>query len=538
MGRDIRKNGTVSAWLIIVLGIAAILLIFPVYAEPSPGQFTYRGKILNEAGEQIIPGAYATYYETKYKPVHYPWEGYSPAGWTVLRYGCVGTGSAVGGVITVKCNTGNSPFEFKRTVAGGTPYEMASNSPRYRYIHIIPPEGWVAVSARSLNSVGTVKVLDNRTIFFDAWDLPPLEYDVEFTVKPYYPCQNDLVGTTISCVEQEQRETPPSSDLDASSYAHVSAPAAPDTREMNVTGLQKDQITTGQDPLSTPARLPCENGSIRCGDGCVDTLNDPGNCGSCGTVCASGSACESGQCIAGMKDAPSDKSLYDTILLIPQTIISVFQGETAASAGIHDTVENPAGGSQDGSVIIHDQDSVQVVRISENDNDNSAIERETSGSRPDIVVQGDLTGSFDETPLQTLPPEASIRVPRTGVEDQPVIIAPLNPPCPDGYYRCDDTCVDLMSDSSNCGACNSTCWPATFCSGGLCIYPVCDPGMADCDRSSVNGCETDILSDPNHCGTCGTVCPDGVACENGQCVAQRMVTTQPTRLGEIGKVQL
>jgi hypothetical protein len=534
MRRDRKETRWISANMIIVLGIVAIMFIFPVCADPSPGEFTYRGKILSESGDLIIPGAYATYYETKYTPVHYPWEGYSDEGWTVLSYGCVGTGPMNN--IRIECNSGNSPFEFKRTVAGGTPYEMTINTPRYRYIHIIPPKGWVAVSARSLNSVGTVKVLDNRTIFFDAWDLPPLVYDVEFTVKPYYPCQNDLVGTTISCLEQEQQETPPSSDHDDSAYVHVRAPAAPDVRELNVTGLQKDKIITEQGSVSTPIMLPCENGSIRCGDTCVDYLNNRTNCGSCGNLCPSGNSCESGQCTF-RKDISSDKPWYEPIILFPRAIISILQGTSAGPAGTPDTGGNPMAGSQDGSSLSSDHDSIQVVRIAESETYNMPFVMETSGPSQDIILQGTVTVSPAETPSQILPPDASIRVPATGIADQPVIVASLSPPCPNGYNRCSDSCVDLMSNYSHCGACNNICWPGTFCSDGLCIYPNCDPGRADCDHNSKNGCETDIASDPNYCGSCGNVCTNGGICTNGQCIL-RMATTQPTRLGELGKAHL
>ena len=37
---------------------------------------------------------------------------------------------------------------------------------------------------------------------------------------------------------------------------------------------------------------------IRCGETCVDVLNDPNNCGSCGNVCGDGTCCSGGECVS------------------------------------------------------------------------------------------------------------------------------------------------------------------------------------------------------------------------------------------------
>src|SRR6202011_5326969 len=34
-----------------------------------------------------------------------------------------------------------------------------------------------------------------------------------------------------------------------------------------------------------------------CNGACVDTMNDPKNCGSCGTACPTGAPCQGGKCI-------------------------------------------------------------------------------------------------------------------------------------------------------------------------------------------------------------------------------------------------
>lgn len=45
----------------------------------------------------------------------------------------------------------------------------------------------------------------------------------------------------------------------------------------------------------------------------------------------------------------------------------------------------------------------------------------------------------------------------------------------------------------------------------------CDPGRADCDGQTANGCEVDLTQDREHCGSCGRACQtDDCRCDNGQ----------------------
>jgi len=43
--------------------------------------------------------------------------------------------------------------------------------------------------------------------------------------------------------------------------------------------------------------IECLGGSTKCGNFCVDTNNDPSNCGTCSNTCASGEVCSSGSCL-------------------------------------------------------------------------------------------------------------------------------------------------------------------------------------------------------------------------------------------------
>jgi hypothetical protein len=61
--------------------------------------------------------------------------------------------------------------------------------------------------------------------------------------------------------------------------------------------------------------------------------------------------------------------------------------------------------------------------------------------------------------------------------------------CPSGYSSCNGGCVNLKTDSSNCGLCGFSCPPMKGCSQGLCIaYEACHdipcPPLTHCEVKS------------------------------------------------------
>jgi hypothetical protein len=76
--------------------------------------------------------------------------------------------------------------------------------------------------------------------------------------------------------------------------------------------------------------------------------------------------------------------------------------------------------------------------------------------------------------------------------------------CTSGTVCCNTSCVDLASDSSNCGGCGNTCAMAAGCVAGSCHTEVCDNGLDD----TGNG-ETDCQN--------VAACPDGTKCQTGLC---------------------
>jgi len=83
--------------------------------------------------------------------------------------------------------------------------------------------------------------------------------------------------------------------------------------------------------------------------------------------------------------------------------------------------------------------------------------------------------------------------------------------CSLGLTKCANGCVDLRTDTKNCGACGTICPAGMTCKEGACSG--CAAGLTKC----ANGC-FDLRTDTKNCGACGTICPAGKACKNGACV--------------------
>jgi hypothetical protein len=67
--------------------------------------------------------------------------------------------------------------------------------------------------------------------------------------------------------------------------------------------------------------------------------------------------------------------------------------------------------------------------------------------------------------------------------------------CPGDLGCCNGACLDLATDTNNCGKCDNVC-PAlahavVACEAGGCVFKQCEPGFADCDKDTKTGCEWD-----------------------------------------------
>ena len=84
-----------------------------------------------------------------------------------------------------------------------------------------------------------------------------------------------------------------------------------------------------------------------------------------------------------------------------------------------------------------------------------------------------------------------------------------NTTCAQGYQKCTDSCVNLATDSGHCGSCDKVCDAGVPCYGGVCG---CPEGVLFCQGQCY-----DPMSDSAHCGTCDTACSGGAACVDGKC---------------------
>jgi hypothetical protein len=93
--------------------------------------------------------------------------------------------------------------------------------------------------------------------------------------------------------------------------------------------------------------------------------------------------------------------------------------------------------------------------------------------------------------------------------------------CASDRRPCNNTCVDLMSDISNCGACSYSCGSGQFCQQGTC-RKTCNTDQTSCPDGCFN-----ISSDKDHCGSCGNTCPAGLTCSNNVCALPPKTTPTP-----------
>ena len=90
--------------------------------------------------------------------------------------------------------------------------------------------------------------------------------------------------------------------------------------------------------------------------------------------------------------------------------------------------------------------------------------------------------------------------------------------CDNNFIVCSGTCVDAKSDRLNCGSCTHACTGVLTCTAGVCVDP-CAP-KTTCTSSCV-----DLTSDASNCGTCGNACTDNFVCSSGQCMINCPSTT-------------
>ena len=83
----------------------------------------------------------------------------------------------------------------------------------------------------------------------------------------------------------------------------------------------------------------------------------------------------------------------------------------------------------------------------------------------------------------------------------------------DGPY-----CANLLMDSTNCGACGTTCPTGEICNGSGVCSVTCIASESKCPGAGSSLC-VNLQSDNENCGQCGQACPSGQSCSAGGCAA-------------------
>jgi hypothetical protein len=163
-----------------------------------------------------------------------------------------------------------------------------------------------------------------------------------------------------------------------------------------------------------------------------------------------------------------------------------------------------------------------VAALTENDaaivaESDAAVLAESDGAGMDAQPLGDATVS------DAAPPE-----------DGTLDVAPTD--CASPLQRCGAVCVDVASDPSHCGTCDTICTSGFACIDGTCA-PLCPPGLVDCSGGCVDPttnlqfCGATPGCGAGDVGSSGMACPTGAPCQDGACTPVEGMPCSPGLVG-------
>jgi hypothetical protein len=258
--------------------------------------------------------------------------------------------------------------------------------------------------------------------------------------------------------------------------------------------------------------IQCVSGFTLCGGACVDEQTDLNNCGACGHVCPSTQYCSVGSCVdrvgVGSACASNDACLNSTccsgICLDLNTDLNNCGACGAVCSNNHDDASVCSGGVCGGYCATGWG--------------NCDGNLQTNGCETDIFSDPDHCGA------------CGTACPTAGAATRTCSFGVCIVTCADGFANCTNSTaistegcpVNLNTDNSNCGACGNACASGQYCSGGTCVAKLATGSACTASGQCVTGlccggiC-VDMSTDSNNCGGCGVQCPSAQTCVNGAC---------------------
>ena len=274
----------------------------------------------------------------------------------------------------------------------------------------------------------------------------------------------------------------------------------------------------GDDCNAGKCALSCTAGSASCdgnpGNGCeTDLRTDPEHCGDCSTACSlpnatagcAGGVCKVEHCVLPFDDCNGDPS-------------------DGCEANTKTDVDNCGACAAKPCPTLNGQaycaDSTCGITCAENFAD--CDEQPGNGCEKDVSRDINNCGGCGNACTAGAGKTPWCRNGQCGETTCPAGRGDCNgdPDDDPAHGGCE---TDLKSDVDSCGACGSACGVSggiPQCSAGMCSVKSCSPGLADCNNSYADGCETNSNTDVGNCGVCGKACSaaNGTpACVSGAC---------------------
>ncbi len=281
-------------------------------------------------------------------------------------------------------------------------------------------------------------------------------------------CLAGAMATVIGCGDDPPATTPPTEDVPVADVDMT------DTQPTEDNPAPTDTQPTEDNPV--PADMQCATGETRCGDLCVNLMDNNANCGVCGTACTGTQVCRGGACIDDTPCPSGQARCGGTCTEVLTNAMNCGACGNACAAG-----ESCSGGT-----------CVAEMACS------TAGQTRCAGTCTDTMTDATNCGACGTAC-------AAGQVCMAGA-------CRASTTCATGQTACGGTCVDTMTDLANCGACANACPTGQVCTAGTCGAMACPSGQIRCGTDCAN-----TQTDPANCGMCGRACAMGQTCSAGTC---------------------